>query len=55
MRVAVFEHFGTWSSAMYTAFEITMAPGGFIKYREIIKEVIAIKNRFLIGFPARTV
>jgi membrane protein implicated in regulation of membrane protease activity len=32
-------HFGTWINSMFTLFEITMAPGGFIKYRVLYEEV----------------
>merc|ERR1719382_71737 len=31
-RMMLWQTFGTWDNAMFSIFEITMAPGGFIKY-----------------------
>lgn len=39
LRDFMFTHFGTWTSAMLTIFEVTMAPGGFIQYRRLYEEV----------------
>ena len=40
VRLEVFEYFGTWSKAMLTMFEITLAPGAWGKPgRLLIKEV----------------
>jgi len=38
MRRDVWNRFGTWSKALYTTYEITMAPGGFVQYRDIIEK-----------------
>eukprot|EP00928_Gymnodinium_smaydae_P064579 TRINITY_DN4786_c0_g2_i1.p2 TRINITY_DN4786_c0_g2~~TRINITY_DN4786_c0_g2_i1.p2 ORF type:complete len:307 (+),score=66.22 TRINITY_DN4786_c0_g2_i1:1097-2017(+) len=40
-RQMLWRHFGTWINSMVSIFEITMAPGGFLRYREIIWEVHA--------------
>merc|ERR1711990_1108807 len=37
----IWAHFGTWTHSMFTIFEITMAPGGFIRYRRLYEEVPA--------------
>eukprot|EP00927_Polykrikos_kofoidii_P071861 TRINITY_DN68062_c0_g1_i1.p1 TRINITY_DN68062_c0_g1~~TRINITY_DN68062_c0_g1_i1.p1 ORF type:complete len:590 (-),score=93.86 TRINITY_DN68062_c0_g1_i1:319-2088(-) len=37
IRTLLFDRFGTWSSAMISIFEVTMAPGGFIQYRELMQ------------------
>jgi len=50
MRQKVWNRFGTWSKAMYTAYEITMAPGGFIQYREIIEEVSLLVGIFFVFY-----
>jgi hypothetical protein len=38
-RLFLWKHFGTWVNSMFTIFEITMAPGGFIKYRPLYETV----------------
>lgn len=38
-RMWLWERFGTWLHAMFTVFEITMAPGGFINYRRLAAEL----------------
>lgn len=35
----IYQHFGTWINSMFSIFEITMAPGGFIKYRVLYEQV----------------
>lgn len=35
----IWKHFGTWTNSMFTIFEITMAPGGFIQYRRLYEDV----------------
>lgn len=39
LRVWLWQRFGTWLHAMFTVFEITMAPGGFINYRRLSDEL----------------
>jgi len=39
LREWMWEHFGTWLTAMLSIFEMTMAPGGFAKYRRLYAEV----------------
>lgn len=48
MRRKVWTSFGTWTRAMYTAFEITMAPGGFIQYREVIENTTPMVGLFFV-------
>jgi hypothetical protein len=44
----IWSSFGTWANAMFTIFEITMAPGGFIKYRRLYEEVHALFGGFFV-------
>merc|ERR1719506_384284 len=44
----IWKSFGTWANAMFTIFEITMAPGGFIKYRRLYEEVHALFGAFFV-------
>merc|ERR1711907_908244 len=44
----IWTSFGTWTNAMFTIFEITMAPGGFIKYRRLYEEVHALFGAFFV-------
>merc|ERR1712054_246758 len=44
----IWNSFGTWTNAMFTIFEITMAPGGFIKYRRLYEEVHALFGMFFV-------
>jgi hypothetical protein len=44
----IWSSFGTWANAMFTIFEITMAPGGFIKYRRLYEEVHALFGAFFV-------
>merc|ERR1712100_561523 len=39
LQMFIWKAFGTWTHSMFTIFEITMAPGGFIKYRRLYEEV----------------
>jgi len=50
MRQLVWERFGTWSRAMYTTYEITMAPGGFLQYRKIIWNVTPVVALFFMVY-----
>merc|ERR1711907_237215 len=44
----IWNSFGTWTNAMFTIFEITMAPGGFIKCRRLYEEVHALFGAFFV-------
>merc|ERR1711907_110012 len=44
----IWNSFGTWTNAMFTIFEITMAPGGFIKCRRLYEEVHALFGMFFV-------
>merc|ERR1712054_462955 len=44
----LWKHFGTWLRSMFTVFEITMAPGGFIKYRRLYEDVHFLFILFLV-------
>merc|ERR1712100_693200 len=48
LQIFIWEHFGTWSNAMFTIFEITMAPGGFIQYRRLYEEVHVLFGCFFV-------
>jgi hypothetical protein len=48
LRRKVWGSFGTWSRAMWSAYEITMAPGGFIKYRDIIENASPLVGVFFV-------
>jgi hypothetical protein len=43
----LWDHFGTWSRAMLTMFEITMAPGGFLLYRSTFSRVHPLFGCFI--------
>merc|ERR1712093_887043 len=44
----IWNHFGTWTNSMFTIFEITMAPGGFIQYRRLYEEVHILFGIFFV-------
>lgn len=44
----IWDNFGTWTNSMFTMFEITMAPGGFIKYRRLYEEVHPAFGAFFV-------
>jgi hypothetical protein len=44
----IWKHFGTWTNSMFTIFEITMAPGGFIRYRRLYEEVHPLFGIFFV-------
>lgn len=44
----IWKHFGTWTNSMFTIFEITMAPGGFIQYRRLYEEVHPLFGIFFV-------
>merc|ERR1719183_3002120 len=46
----IWRHFGTWTNAMFTIFEITMAPGGFIQYRRLYEEVHPLFGMFFVVY-----
>merc|ERR1719281_1786161 len=46
----IWKHFGTWTNAMFTIFEITMAPGGFIQYRRLYEEVHPLFGIFFVCY-----
>merc|ERR1719335_957692 len=48
LQMFIWTSFGTWTNAMFTIFEITMAPGGFIKYRRLYEEVHALFGIFFV-------
>jgi len=48
LREFIWKSFGTWTNAMFTIFEITMAPGGFIKYRRLYEEVHPLFGMFFV-------
>lgn len=50
LRRTVWMRFGTWSRAMLTVYEITMAPGGFIQYRFIIEKVNPLVGVFFVVY-----
>lgn len=50
LREFIFLHFGTWSNAMFTIFEITMAPGGFVRYRRLYEEVHPLFGMFFVVY-----
>lgn len=50
LRQFMFTHFGTWTSAMLTIFEVTMAPGGFVRYRRLYEEVHAVFGVFFVVY-----
>jgi hypothetical protein len=47
-RRNIWMHFGTWTRAMYSAYEITMAPGGFIQYRSVIEKASPLVGVFFV-------
>eukprot|EP00927_Polykrikos_kofoidii_P054117 TRINITY_DN48596_c0_g1_i1.p1 TRINITY_DN48596_c0_g1~~TRINITY_DN48596_c0_g1_i1.p1 ORF type:complete len:626 (-),score=110.43 TRINITY_DN48596_c0_g1_i1:51-1928(-) len=49
LRRFLYDSFGTWVNAMLSVFEITMAPGGFIRYRRL-QEVHAGLMVFIIAY-----
>merc|ERR1719198_832333 len=50
LRKLVYERFGTWSRSMFTTYEITMAPGGFIQYRTVIENVNPLVGVFFVVY-----
>jgi len=48
LRRRVWERFGTWSRSMLSVYEITMAPGGFIQYRDIIDSASPLVLLFFV-------
>jgi len=52
LRLFLWGRFGTWFRAMFTIFEITMAPGGFLAYRRLHEEVSPTLGAFLIVYVA---
>eukprot|EP00929_Paragymnodinium_shiwhaense_P119018 TRINITY_DN90904_c0_g1_i1.p1 TRINITY_DN90904_c0_g1~~TRINITY_DN90904_c0_g1_i1.p1 ORF type:complete len:768 (-),score=190.65 TRINITY_DN90904_c0_g1_i1:151-2454(-) len=46
-REWVWSRFGTWSHSMFTIFEITMSPGGFVQYRQLYDKVHPLFGVFL--------
>lgn len=50
LRDFIYAHFGTWSNAMFTIFEITMAPGGFARYRRLYEEVHPVFGVFFVVY-----
>jgi len=50
LRKYIWKHFGTWTNSMFTIFEITMAPGGFIQYRRLYEEVHPLFGIFCITY-----
>merc|ERR1719198_815396 len=50
LRKLVYERFGTWSRSMFTTYEITMAPGGFIQYRTVIENVNPLVGLFFVVY-----
>eukprot|EP00927_Polykrikos_kofoidii_P054115 TRINITY_DN48594_c0_g1_i1.p1 TRINITY_DN48594_c0_g1~~TRINITY_DN48594_c0_g1_i1.p1 ORF type:complete len:613 (-),score=75.63 TRINITY_DN48594_c0_g1_i1:45-1883(-) len=48
-RLFLSENFGTWSRSMLSVFEMTMAPGGFIKYR-ILADVHPALMMFVVVY-----
>merc|ERR1712232_409831 len=50
LQYYIWVHFGTWSRAMLTMFEITMAPGGFLKYRSLFAQVYPLFGVFIVFY-----
>jgi len=50
LRRRVWERFGTWTRSMLSTYEMTMAPGGFIQYRDIMEEVSPLVTMFFIVY-----
>lgn len=50
LRDFIFYRFGTWTNAMFTIFEITMSPGGFVQYRRLYEEVHALFGMFFVVY-----
>merc|ERR1712139_21027 len=48
LKEFIWKHFGTWTNSMFTIFEITMAPGGFIQYRRVYEEVHPLFGIFFV-------
>lgn len=48
LQVFIWKHFGTWTNSMFTIFEITMAPGGFIQYRRLYEDVHPAFGMFFV-------
>jgi len=50
LQVFIWDSFGTWTNSMFTVFEITMAPGGFIRYRRLYEDVHEVFAIFIIFY-----
>merc|ERR1712232_605675 len=50
LREFVFKRFGTWTNSMFTIFEVTMSPGGFVQYRRLYEEVHPLFGMFFVVY-----
>eukprot|EP00929_Paragymnodinium_shiwhaense_P061601 TRINITY_DN30778_c0_g1_i2.p1 TRINITY_DN30778_c0_g1~~TRINITY_DN30778_c0_g1_i2.p1 ORF type:complete len:1138 (+),score=259.71 TRINITY_DN30778_c0_g1_i2:168-3581(+) len=48
LREFIFSRFGTWTNAIFTMFEVTMSPGGFVQYRRLYDEVHSLFGFFFV-------